>query len=69
MKQRLRHLFTLLLALVLFVPSALAWQIEGSYSEGLALASGSGKWGYVNPSGTLAIPLRFEEAEPLQVRL
>lgn len=44
-----------------------AWTLEGGYSEGMALATDGSKWGYVNSSGTLAIPMRFDKAAPFML--
>lgn len=65
MKRTIRKLSLLLaltLALSLAAPAALAWEVKGSYTEGMATATDGSSWGYVNASGTVAIPIRFEEA-------
>ena len=60
--RKLSLLLSLTLALSLAAPAALAWEVRGSYTEGMATAIDGSAWGYVNASGTVAIPIRFEEA-------
>ena len=65
MKRTIRNLsliLSLALVLSLAVPAALAWEVRGSYTEGMATATDGSAWGYVNASGIVSIPIRFEEA-------
>lgn len=65
------RIFTAFTALALCcslsAPFALAWEQKGDFREGMALATDGSKWGYTNPAGTLAIPLRFDEASPFSL--
>ena len=60
--RKLSLLLSLALALSLAAPAALALEIKGTYTEGMATATDGSAWGYVNASGIVSIPLRFEEA-------
>jgi hypothetical protein len=40
-----------------------------SFSEGLAAAQVGKKWGYIDHSGKLVIPLQFDDAKRFQGRL
>ena len=63
-KSYLRAALCLCLAALLFLPArAVSWERVGEYHEGLALATNGSRWGYVNETGSLAIPLRFSQAE------
>ena len=65
MKRTIRNLsliLSLALVLSLAAPAALAWEVRGSYTEGMATATDGSAWGYVNASGIVSIPIRFEEA-------
>lgn len=52
---------SLALLLALAAPAALAWEIKGGYTEGMATVTDGSAWGYVNASGIVSIPIRFEE--------
>lgn len=70
MKQTIRRLplfLALVLALSFSAPAALAWEVKGSYSEGMATVTDGSAWGYANASGILSIPIRFEEASPFSL--
>ncbi|WP_294553528.1 WG repeat-containing protein [uncultured Pseudoflavonifractor sp.] len=60
--RKLPLLLVLTLALSLTSPAALGLEVRGNYTEGMAAATDGSAWGYVNASGTVAIPIRFEEA-------
>ena len=64
MRETLRKLslvLVLALAVALAAPAALALEVKGSYTEGMAPATDGSAWGYVNASGIVAIPIRFED--------
>lgn len=60
--RKLSLLLSLALIFSLIAPAALAWEVKGSYTEGMATVSDGSAWGYINASGIVAIPVRFEEA-------
>lgn len=47
----------------LFVSRASVWNPVGEYSEGMIRVTDGTLWGYAGASGTLVIPLQFDEAE------
>lgn len=54
------RLAALALVLTLTVPAAGAAPVIYGYQEGLAKASENGLWGFADPSGGIAIPIRFQ---------
>lgn len=60
--RKLSLLLALALVLSLAAPAALALEVKGRYTEGMATATDGSAWGYVNASGIVSIPIRFEEA-------
>ncbi len=60
--RKLSLLLSLALIFSLIAPAALAWEVKGSYTEGMATVSDGSAWGYVNASGIISIPVRFEDA-------